>query len=84
MCLSCLLKLAKKEDKKAMETIILKFNPKLQKSLYQTTKQDKNDLKQEISLKIIEAVHKYDMENVPGFWDFIEGKEREFNSSSTN
>ncbi|WP_289375896.1 helix-turn-helix domain-containing protein [Paenibacillus silvae] len=71
-CLMSLLIQARKNDKKAMESIIVKFNPKLQKSLYQTTQQDRNDLKQEIHLKIIEAVYKYDIETVPGFWEFIQ------------
>lgn len=77
-CLMNLLIQARKNDKNAMESIILKFNPKLQKSLYQTTLQDRNDLKQEIHLKIIEAVYKYDIETVPGFWEFIQNnKEQE-------
>ncbi|MCW3793769.1 helix-turn-helix domain-containing protein [Paenibacillus sp. LS1] len=68
---------ARENDKNAMESIIVKFNPKLQKSLYQTTQQDRNDLKQEIHLKIIEAVYKYDLETVPGLWEFIHTKEDE-------
>ena len=66
-----LLKKAKNNDKKAMEEIIIKFTPKIRKSLYQTSLQERNDLRQEVNLKIIEAVHKYDIESIPGFWDFI-------------
>lgn len=76
-CLMTLLIQAREHDKNAMESIIVKFNPKLQKSLYQTTQQDRNDLQQEIHLKIIEAVYKYDLETVPGLWEFIQTKEDE-------
>ena len=59
-----------------MEEIILRFTPTIQKSLYQTSVQERNDLKQEIKLKIIEAVYKYDIGSIPGFWDFIESKDK--------
>ncbi|WP_374019833.1 helix-turn-helix domain-containing protein [Paenibacillus thiaminolyticus] len=67
-----LLEKAKNKDKEAMEEIILRFTPTIQKYLYQTSVQERNDLKQEINLKIIEAVYKYDISSIPGFWDFIE------------
>ncbi|WP_413036982.1 helix-turn-helix domain-containing protein [Paenibacillus xylanilyticus] len=72
-----LLKQARQNDTQAIETIIVKFKPKLQKSLYQTHLQNRNDLKQEINLKIIEAIYKYDIEKVPGFLEFVaENKEQ--------
>lgn len=77
-----LLKKAKSNDKEAMEEIVMKFAPTIQKSLYQTSPQERNDLKQEIQLKIIEAVFKYDIDSIPGFWDFIESIDKMDSSSS--
>lgn len=66
-----LLKKAQQQDREAIETIIFKFNPKIQKSLSQTSVQNRNDLRQEVSLKMIEAINKYNLESVPGFWEFV-------------
>ncbi|MBU5355087.1 helix-turn-helix domain-containing protein [Paenibacillus barcinonensis] len=66
-----LLKQARQNDTQAMESIIVKFKPKLQKSLYQTHLQNRNDLQQEIKLKIIEAVYRYNIEEVPSFLEFL-------------
>jgi hypothetical protein len=41
------------------------------RSLQQTTYQEQEDLQQEIHLKIIEAVRKYDLEHIPDIWNFI-------------
>lgn len=78
-CLLNLLKQAKQNDTQAMETIIVKFNPKLQKSLYQTHLQNRNDLQQEIKMKIIEAVYRYDIEKVPGFIEFVNESRDSYN-----
>ncbi|WP_238655565.1 helix-turn-helix domain-containing protein [Paenibacillus piscarius] len=66
-----LIKKAKQKDRAAIATIIDKFTPKIQKSLYQTNAQNRNDLRQEVNLKMIEAINKYDLESVPGFWEFV-------------
>jgi|GEM_PF-955478 len=71
-----LIKRAQEKDITAMEKIIQKYTPKIQKSLGQTANQDKNDLRQEVNLKIIEAIYKYDLETVPGFWDFMDTEEK--------
>jgi len=46
------------------------FEPKLLKSLYQTAENNREDLKQELIIKFIVAVKNYDLNNVPGFWEF--------------
>ncbi|WP_019913616.1 helix-turn-helix domain-containing protein [Paenibacillus sp. HW567] len=66
-----LMKKAQQKDNEAIEEIIHKFNPKIRKSLSQTSVQNRNDLRQEVNLKMIEAINKFDVESVPGFWEFV-------------
>ncbi len=72
-----LIKKAQQRDARAIAAIIDKFNPKIQKSLTQTKPQDRNDLRQEVSLKLIEAIYRYDLRSVPGFWEFVDKKNEE-------
>ena len=69
-----LIKKAQENDTKAVESIIFRFNPKIQKSLLQTDFQNRNDLKQEVSIKMIEAIYKYDINSIPGFWEYVNKK----------
>ncbi|CAJ1317601.1 helix-turn-helix domain-containing protein [Paenibacillus sp. PK4536] len=66
-----LIQKAKNEDEEAILFLIQKFSPKIMRSLQQTTYQEQEDLQQEIHLKIIEAVRKYDLEHIPDIWNFI-------------
>ncbi|MCR8641997.1 helix-turn-helix domain-containing protein [Paenibacillus sp. N1-5-1-14] len=66
---------AKNHNPQAMEGIISMFAPKLKKSLYQTTQQQRDDLKQDVCLKIMEVVHRYDLEAVPGFFEYLKETE---------
>lgn len=59
-----------KFDKTALETIIKLFEPKLKKSLYMTNPNDREDLAQELKIKLISYITKYDMDSIPGFWEF--------------
>lgn len=67
-----LIEKAKHQDLSALETIIHKFNPKILKLLHQTPFQEREDLKQELVVQIIEAVYKYDLQSIPSFWEFID------------
>ena len=49
--------------------LISTMEPKIIKSLTNTSYQEKEDLKQEIYLKIIEIIKKGNIKDVPGFWD---------------
>lgn len=69
--LHSLIQKAKNEDEEAILFLIHKFAPKIMRSLQQTTYQEQEDLRQEIHLKIIEAVRKYDLEQIPDIWNFI-------------
>ena len=51
---------------------IKKFEPKIKKSLQHTNHQNREDLEQEIHIKIIEKLTTVEFEQSPSFWDLIE------------
>lgn len=53
----------------AMEALIL-MDPKIKKSLLNTSYQDRADLEQEIKLKLLEAVINNRIESPPSIWEF--------------
>lgn len=55
-----------------IEQAIKKLNPKIKKSLFATKAQDREDLEQEIKMKIAECFHNDVFEQAPGFWEFAE------------
>lgn len=55
------------------EVILNLFLPKIKKSLKNTPFQEREDLEQEIKLKIYEKIDVFDNFSAPGFFDFIEG-----------
>jgi hypothetical protein len=74
-----LVKEAQNKNKNSMTYIIEAFKPKLQASLHQTVVQERENLAQELSIKLIEAIQHYNLEATPGFYDFldqIEGSSR--------
>jgi DNA-directed RNA polymerase specialized sigma24 family protein len=52
--------------------IIELFEPKIKKSMIQTAVQDREDLFQELQIKLFESIQKYDMDRTPGFNEFKE------------
>lgn len=56
-----LIREAQTGNKEATLTIIRMFNPKIKKSLNKTSYQNREDLEQELKLKIIQAIHKYEL-----------------------
>ena len=67
-----LLQQAKQEEKEGLGAIIHQFEKKIEAELRQTSPQNRDDLRQELVLKVLEAVEKYNMEDVPNFEQFIE------------
>ncbi|EJL21023.1 helix-turn-helix domain-containing protein [Brevibacillus sp. BC25] len=66
---------AQGNDDNALIEIFKMFEPKIQKSLRVIKRHDmKEDYKQEVYLRIIKAVRKYDLENVPDFIQYITSK----------
>lgn len=60
----------KKLSKEELLDLIDSLNPKIKKSLKNTNYQDRNDLEQEIKLKIIESYEKSLIE-APNFEEFL-------------
>ncbi|WP_052947824.1 helix-turn-helix domain-containing protein [Aneurinibacillus tyrosinisolvens] len=71
-----MLLLAKNKDPDAILLILAKFKPKIERSLYQTSFHEREDLLQQLYVKIIEAVYRYDVESAPGFSEFMEMLEK--------
>ncbi|TMU83967.1 hypothetical protein FGG79_17635 [Bacillus sp. BHET2] len=49
--------------------VIQTFEPKIKKSLYLTRMENRDDLEQELKMKVIGYVRDYKLENVPGLFD---------------
>ncbi|NMH70666.1 hypothetical protein HF072_17940 [Bacillus sp. RO3] len=49
--------------------VIQTFEPKIKKSLYLTRVENRDDLEQELKIKVIRYVRDYSLENVPGLFD---------------
>jgi hypothetical protein len=54
------------------ETALKQLHPKIKKSLYYTKPQNREDLEQELKMKITECVQNEIFEKVPGFWEFAD------------
>jgi hypothetical protein len=52
--------------------VIRTFEPKIKKSLYLTRVENREDLEQELRIKLIRYVRDYSLENVPGLFDVNE------------
>lgn len=65
-----LVELAQAGDQEAMYSIIERFKGLIRKQCKSVNKQDQHDIEQQISEKIIIAVRHYNLEKIPGFWDF--------------
>ncbi|MGG4266417.1 hypothetical protein [Peribacillus simplex] len=61
----------KKLSKEELMNLIDSLNPKIKKSLKNTDYQDRNDLEQEIKLKIIESYEKIVSIEAPNFEEFL-------------
>ncbi|AOH56877.1 hypothetical protein ABE28_021240 [Peribacillus muralis] len=60
-----------KLSKEELMSLINSLNPKIKKSLKNTNYQDRNDLEQEIKLKIIESYEKIAAIEAPNFEEFL-------------
>jgi len=65
----------------ALEAIVQQFAPKINKLLYMTNLNDRKDLEQELKIKLIEHITKYDIDSVPGFWEMKENIQRKAEKS---
>ncbi|WML27377.1 helix-turn-helix domain-containing protein [Neobacillus sp. OS1-33] len=61
-----------KEDNEAIEKVLKIFKPKIKKTLLQTGLQNRDDLEQELQIKLVNLIKMYDLDKVVGFWEFQE------------
>jgi hypothetical protein len=59
------------ENNEETLTIIENFIPKIKYCLHNTDYQEREDLEQEIKLKIIEKLATVKFQDAPSFWDFF-------------
>lgn len=55
----------------ALLAIVELFQPIIRKCLKLTSYKNREDLLQELYLKVIEEIKKYDLDSVPDFWEFL-------------
>lgn len=58
-----------KKSKRALESVIKLFEPKLKSSLSLSNYKEREDLAQELKCKLIKYILGYNMDSIPGFWD---------------
>ncbi|MGM9965912.1 MULTISPECIES: helix-turn-helix domain-containing protein [unclassified Rummeliibacillus] len=68
-----------KNDSKAVVKILNAFKPKINKTLKQTRFQYRSDLDQELQLKLVTIIKKYDVEKLDGFWEFYDKQKNFYN-----
>ncbi|QQK81364.1 helix-turn-helix domain-containing protein [Salicibibacter cibi] len=61
---------AQRGDREKLATLIHQFEPKIRNCLWQTTPGERDDLRQELMLKLIEITLHYDPEKAPTFTEF--------------
>ena len=66
-----LLKRSQQGDQNALLDILEQFEPKIKKSLFQTSINNRDDLYQELQLKVIKSILNFDLDSCPSFLDYI-------------
>ncbi|AXF57942.1 hypothetical protein DT065_09365 [Salicibibacter kimchii] len=61
---------AQRGDREKLATLIHQFEPRIRKCLWQTTPAERDDLRQELTLKLIEITLHYDTEKAPTITEF--------------
>lgn len=64
--------IAEDEVTEDINNLIKKFEGRIQKSLYQTIYQEREDLAQEIRLKIVEKLNSVEFKETPSFWSLVQ------------
>jgi hypothetical protein len=59
-----------KVDPEMLTELIKMFEPKVNKLMKRTNPNDMADLSQELKIMLIESVYHYDLDSIPGFWEF--------------
>lgn len=67
-----LVKAIQNGDEEKFESLLKRFEGKIQYSLSSVHQNDKDDFKQELYLKLYQKLKEYDLDHVPGFLEFRE------------
>ena len=59
-----------KADPEMLNELIKLFEPKVNKLMKRTSPNDMADLSQELRLMLIQSAYHYDLDSIPGFWEF--------------
>lgn len=73
---------AKSGDKEAVNQIILMVQPFIQKVCRRAPPNERNDLQQHLTEKVIVAVKNYDMNSIPSFSQFVNLISSNYNQSA--
>lgn len=68
-------------DNHSLVIVLDLFAPKIGRALQQTKRQDREDLSQELKIKLLDCVRNYEVDNIPGYFqmiDLLEGKRTQF------
>ncbi|AIF67211.1 helix-turn-helix domain-containing protein [Terribacillus saccharophilus] len=61
---------AKAEDKAALETMLIRFQPKIRKLSSSAPYAWKEDMEQELYIQLIKAIHRFEIQEVEPQWKF--------------
>ncbi|MDX1805795.1 helix-turn-helix domain-containing protein [Paenisporosarcina macmurdoensis] len=61
-----------KTDNNSLEIVIELFSPKIDRSLQQTKWQYREDLSQELKIKLLDCIRNYEVENTPGYFQMLD------------
>ncbi|WP_075618776.1 helix-turn-helix domain-containing protein [Paenisporosarcina indica] len=59
-------------DNNSLVCVIDIFSPKIDHSLKQTKQQFREDLSQELKIKLLDCIRNYEVDNIPGYFQMIE------------
>ncbi|ERI07367.1 helix-turn-helix domain-containing protein [Aneurinibacillus aneurinilyticus] len=63
-------------DNDSLEKVIDLFSPKIDQSLKQTKLQNREDLSQELKIKLLDCIRNYDVDNTLGYFQMLALLER--------
>ncbi|WP_343844045.1 hypothetical protein [Salinibacillus aidingensis] len=59
-------------ENEKVEQVIEELTPRIKSSIRNTAFQEREDLEQEIIIKIIEKIRLFERNDSPGFWEFVQ------------
>lgn len=68
-------------DNNSLVIVLDLFAPKIYRSLLQTKRQEREDLSQELKMKLLDCIRNYEVDNIPGYFqmiDSLEGKRTQY------